>query len=497
MKNKKLLSLILALAMAFSLAVPAFATATATVDNTNLNDMSKIDTATTTVNGIYQAPVLALTVPKKINLLLNPYGVSTTINKDTALEERDVQRQIVSADNLIISRSNVPIQIKATATGTIASGSGEGNAWTLSKTALAANSEKKEALVYMVFGDVDTSAITPKANVDKFMVDTYVAASGSDPAKIPYEGITIDDIKYATVAANLENVTFADAAAAKDGIVIQAGEGKETKITKELSECSVSGSGTDADPYVYDTVSAVAFKLDGAMVGNPKAGSWGKDDKLTVSVAWKFVPNTQAVPLKATEYVAAGSAPGNVTVNLANLVTDEAATPLFDLKNNGGATNTTLTQAGVLTITQADLLAKKGASATSVATGDKLSFKVKFSYMNNATTSEEVTKSVVLTVRVVDAVVAGAYTVGGAGITQLAAQAGVTTGGAASGAPAGVTVASDGKIDVTKACLDAINGGTALAAGDVVYVGPFTYKGSTGSADVSQLMVIKVTAAST
>lgn len=292
MKTKKFMSLVLALVMALSLMIPAFATSTG-LEVTDLTDMSKIDTAVTQVNGIYQAPVLALTVPKKINLLLNPYGVGVTINKDTAIETDDVQRQIVSADNLIISRSNVPINIKATVTGTITSGGGEGGAWTLAKTPIvttssggATASTKKEALVYMVFGTVATASINTATSVEKFMKTTKTDTD------TPYEGLASSGITYATVAGDLANITFTDATTAKDGIIVQAGEGKETLLTKSLSECSVTTDSNGA--YVYNEVSAVAFKLDGTMVPNPKDTSWGKDDKLAISVAWKFVPGSQA-----------------------------------------------------------------------------------------------------------------------------------------------------------------------------------------------------------
>ncbi|MBQ9493554.1 MAG: hypothetical protein IJR54_07480 [Oscillibacter sp.] len=285
MKTKKFMSLILALVMAFSLAVPAFATATPTLDNTDLSDMSKINSATTTVNGTYQAPVLALTVPKKINLLLNPYGVSVTTNKDTAIEQQNVQRQIVSADNLIISRSNVPIDIKATATATIASA--EGGAWTLAQTTPAADSVKKEAYVYMVFGTVTPATPINSANaVTDFMLTA--PANG----KKPYQGLAFSDIGY----PQTPNLTAPSAATDKrDGIILKAGEGKETALNQSLAECTVTEAvNNGATTYSYESVSAVAFKLDGAMVANPKDSSWGKDDKLTVSVAWKFVPGTQA-----------------------------------------------------------------------------------------------------------------------------------------------------------------------------------------------------------
>jgi hypothetical protein len=366
MKTKKWMSLVLALVMAFSLAIPAFATATPTVDNTNLNDMSKINTATTTVSGTYQAPILALTVPKKINLLLNPYGVSVTTNKDTNIEQTGVQRKIVSADNLIISRSNVPIDIKATATGTIASASGEGNAWTLAKTPLQATSVKKEALVYMVFGDVDTSAIATDTAVTAFMKDTK---STSDT---PYAGLNFTDITYATVAADLANVTFADANTKKDGIIIQAGEGKETPITKSLEECTVTGEGTDASPYVYSTVSAVAFKLDGDMISNPKDTSWGKDDKLTVSVAWKFVPGEQA---SSAGNGGVARTAVNGTLNSSNIeFTITAPNDAATAGANYAATGWTITG------TTASIAASSFTGYSSASSGDALSMNVDVTY---------------------------------------------------------------------------------------------------------------------
>ena len=406
MKTKKFMSLILALVMALSLAVPAFAT-TATLETTDLTDMSKIDTAVTQVNGIYQAPILALTVPKKINLLLNPYGVNVTINKDTAIED-DVQGQIVSADNLIISRSNVPIEIKATATGTITSGGGETGAWTLSKTSIASTSVKKEALVYMVFGTVDTSSINDATKVTKFIKTTKTSSD------TPYEGLNDrNDITYATVTpATLAEVTFVDATTKKDGIIIQAGEGKETWLNQSLAECSVTetvNNGTTT--YSYDSVSAVAFKLDGAMVANPKDSSWGKDDKLAISVAWKFVPGPQANS-SGSGGVANPTATGSYNMSngtdltLTNTAFSDANTNsttaayTVTATTLSGVTASALTWDGTtITVPAAQLATVKGTGGDFTTDGAK-TFTVTVTYMDNQATPVQQTKTFNCTVTV-------------------------------------------------------------------------------------------------
>jgi hypothetical protein len=397
MKTKKFMSLILALVMALSLAVPAFAT-TATLETTDLTDMSKIDTAVTQVNGIYQAPILALTVPKKINLLLNPYGVNVTINKDTAIED-DVQGQIVSADNLIISRSNVPIEIKATATGTITSGGGETGAWTLSKTPIASNSVKKEALVYMVFGTVDTSTINDATKVTKFIKTTKTTSD------TPYEGLSDrNDITYATVTpATLAEVTFVDATTKKDGIIIQAGEGKETWLNQSLAECSVTetvNNGTTT--YSYNSVSAVAFKLDGAMVANPKDSSWGKDDKLAISVAWKFVPGPQANSSGSSQTVTpdATVAAGSYTVDKTGTLSTkdissesvfsdkDNTTPNFQITAQSVDLGATITTAGIVSFnkTKVDNVIDAQNNGTAYAAGDKISTILTVTYSDGTDT---------------------------------------------------------------------------------------------------------------
>lgn len=396
MKTKKFMSLVLALVMALSLAIPAFASSAA-LENTDLTDMSKIDTAVTQVNGIYQAPVLALTVPKKINLLLNPYGVNVTINKDTAIEA-DVQGQIVSADNLIISRSNVPIEIKATATGTITAGGGETGAWTLSKTPIASTSVKKEALVYMVFGTVDTSGIATDEDVTKFMKTTKTDTD------TPYEGLTDrdTDITYATVTPDtLAEVTFVDATTKKDGIIIQAGEGKETWLNQSLEECTVTGSGTTDDPYVYETVSAVAFKLDGAMVANPKDSSWGKDDKLAISVAWKFVPGTQASSsggggVATPDFTGTGtfSLGSAAAVELAAALTGQSTTTTtVTLSNVSGATAAKVTYASGKVTVAADAPELTGATA-----GDTVVVTGTINYTDNTETAATKTFKITISV---------------------------------------------------------------------------------------------------
>lgn len=283
MKNKKFLSLILALAMAFSLAVPAFASGTTAtpIANTDVTDMGKIDTAVTTVNVGYQAPVLALTVPKTVAAMLNPYKLDLTLNKDTAIEEH-VTDQVASAYNMIISRSSVPLTIKAKATGTIAGPTDK--LMTLAKTNVAADSVKKEAYVWMQFGKVDTSAVNDVAGVEAFMKNVPGATDQ------PFTGITKDNIEWATAPG-----TYTDANTAVEGVIIAAGEGKEHLIDDTKYQLDQVTFDT-TDPTKAATVSAVAFRLNGDMVPNPKDAPWGKEDKLTVSVAWKFVPGQQSVP---------------------------------------------------------------------------------------------------------------------------------------------------------------------------------------------------------
>ena len=173
MKTKKFMSLILALAMAFSLAVPAFASgSTATpIANTDVTDMGKIDTAVTTVNIGYQAPTLSLTVPKTVAALLNPYKMELKLNENTAIADT-VRDQIASPYNMIISRSSVPLTIKAKATGTIAGPTDKLMTLAKATTVPAAGgtaSVKKEAYVWMQFGAVDTSAITTAAGVTSLL----------------------------------------------------------------------------------------------------------------------------------------------------------------------------------------------------------------------------------------------------------------------------------------------------------------------------------------
>ena len=76
--------------------------------------------------------------------------------------------------------------------------------------------------------------------------------------------------------------------------IIAAGEGKEHLLDNAYKLNQVTFDTTD--PTKAATVSAVAFRLNGDMVANPKDAPWGKEDKLTVSVAWKFVPAEQVAP---------------------------------------------------------------------------------------------------------------------------------------------------------------------------------------------------------
>ena len=121
-----------------------------------------------------------------------------------------------------------------------------------------------------------------------------------------------------------------------------------------------------------NTVSAVAFRLNGDMVANPKDSAWGKEDKLTVSVAWKFVPGQQAA---AGGNAGATRTPVTGTLNSSNI--EFTITAPQDAATGGAnyaATGWTITG------TTASIAATSFTGYSAASSGDALSMNVDVTY---------------------------------------------------------------------------------------------------------------------
>lgn len=173
MKMKKLLSGAMAAALSLSLAVPAFAT------NTVLNGVEGLaEGATVEVTGTTQTATVKVTVPSGGNVVLNPYELKYTV------DGADVTDQIISAEQYIVSESNLPIKVSTSVTGTI-----EGTGDFMATTAVGETDKK----VNLKFEIGATSA-----------ADTAAASYDSKPlvkgTAVTFDPITMTDKDGATPA---------------------------------------------------------------------------------------------------------------------------------------------------------------------------------------------------------------------------------------------------------------------------------------------------------
>lgn len=299
---KKFTSLLLALVMALSLAVPAFAVN----KETDLGQGTKI-------NSTINAATIKVTVSDTVTAVLNPYGIGFKANSTWLAAENYNQSQIASSDNLIISQSNIPLEVQVNVVGTPTSG-----------VTLEANStaSKKTKSVYMwvQFGTVDTGLVGASD------IETAVGATHAKVAPP----------KYAA-----SPVFTASEGNPLDAIVI-----KSTALTKPVSVGTLEEVPYSGDPAAPQTISAIAYKLGGDMViapeNNGAPNNWTNADKVEVNFTFTFIPKEAGVAAEIVETTALA-----VTANASAAVTWDAQAKINAASSVTTGVNTDLDKAAI------------------------------------------------------------------------------------------------------------------------------------------------------
>lgn len=300
MKMKKLLSGAMAAALSLSLAVPAFAT------NTVLNGVEGLaEGATVEVTGTTQTATVKVTVPTTGSVVLNPYGL------DYTHEGQTVTDQIISADQYIVSESNLPIKVSTTVTGTI-----EGTGDFMATTA-AGETDKKVNLNFEIGATSDGS--TPSSSATSYpLAKTPVdctdivmdEADGANPAisfkftgdaaKNPTNPWTTEDVVGASIAFTfaLDNSANAGGGSTTVTATITEGAGKTSIATGETASLTVALSGGKTiDSVVWSANDSGANVSLGGSTNATETVSWvsaGGNVTITATVTYDTTETTSA-----------------------------------------------------------------------------------------------------------------------------------------------------------------------------------------------------------
>jgi hypothetical protein len=234
--------------MAASLAVPAFAAET-TASSTDKN--------TTKVTAAYKAVTIDVDVSSTGTVTINPYGLPVSIGQDDNSTDVEVKNQkLVNTAMTIKNKTDIKLDVNATATATIKSGSD----MTFSSAALTSDDTGKKAFVYLdviassitgTIGTVDTAGLVNKA---------YGAAT------------------WTTYSETANNVLM---------LSTTKQQSKTGLITLAASEKSSGATSIDT----YKAGSVAFFRLNGDVVQSPKT-AWTEADGFEATIAFTFVPNT-------------------------------------------------------------------------------------------------------------------------------------------------------------------------------------------------------------
>jgi len=317
---KKFTSLILALVMALSLAVPGFAAN----KDTDLGQSTKITSAT-------NEATIKVTVPATLTAVLNPYGIGYKVNDTWLAAQTYNQNQIASPDNLIISQSNIPLDVYVNAVGTPSSG-------VTLESGSVGTKKTKSVYMYAVFGTVDTGLVA---------VGDIADATGAT---------------HKNVAPPTYPATPSTTADATTGITNQIII-KTTALAKPVKVGTLAEVPYAGDPLAPQTISAISYKLDGDMViapeNNGAANNWVKADKVDVDFTFTFTPGSAAVVADYTETATSYSfgTPANLT---------------WDAKTKLTAATTSTTAPNTTDATAAYAIANAKVDGVAVATADNV-----------------------------------------------------------------------------------------------------------------------------
>lgn len=269
--NKKLSAGLLTGVMALSLAAPTFASGSKN---------------TTVITATYTPITIAVTVPATGKAVINPYGLPYAMGSETITGQ-----QITSVPLLVQNKSATALDVKATVTGAVTSGS----SFDFSPTVLDENSKTKLGyVVFQMFGE-EAEQITAENASETETVNALAAAL---PAFDATDTSRKTDIVVGTSAATLDKDTVGQ------DYILTLREGNEEK--------ALQAGG------------AAFFRLAGNVVKAPEkadgsADPWTASDGFTTTIAFTFEPNSDGF-YKEGGTIAATKADGSTALDVTNTI---------------------------------------------------------------------------------------------------------------------------------------------------------------------------------
>ena len=239
MKNFKnrVLSGALAGALAVTMAVPAFATSTV-------------------IEGTYEEPTIAVTLPDTGEALINPYGMPVELNPSATTPSSIVGAQIVTKPLAIVNNSAVDLKVSATVTATA-----KGDL-RLATSKPSSSDTTKSAYVYL--------------QMTNSTLDANNASTGADAIA----GMGLDDVAAAVAAWEQKAYTSATD-------LLLSGTAAATK--NDMLVLKASDTTTGSTP-AAEVGSVGLFRLAGQVVASPR-DAWAEADGFTATVAFSFRPD--------------------------------------------------------------------------------------------------------------------------------------------------------------------------------------------------------------
>lgn len=252
--KKRILSGAMAGVLAMSLAVPAFASGTGADTPTTTN-------MTTAFDGSYEAPNIQVVVPTTGTVVINPYGLGTTVEKSNNTKVT-LTGQVMSAPLAVKNQTGMWLNVGATATAVLPADA---------TMKLAAASTKGTPDLE----ETDPNYVLPATGKSAFVQLEVVQA----PATVVGNDTTVGDliIDASAVAANWAN----------SGKLTVSAKGATADNLAVLKPADMTG--TDGGFKAYKAGSLALFRLSGDCTSGPKA-AWSEDDTFTVNVVFNFVP---------------------------------------------------------------------------------------------------------------------------------------------------------------------------------------------------------------
>lgn len=205
----------------------------------------------TEITGQYEPVEIAVDVPSRGNVIINPYKLPTRILSTIGYTYFSVSvpltQQVVSGPMAVINRSRVDLDVTASVAGEAKGG------LTLSGEPLEKDDTGKKAFVYFQM------AGTQKTELGEVITDVYYS--------YPWPGYT--------AARNL---------------VVQ--DGRTSKFETDTTLATIKKADRDGNPVPG---SLAMFRLTGTCVKAPKI-PWTTDDGFTATISFTFTPSEEQSP---------------------------------------------------------------------------------------------------------------------------------------------------------------------------------------------------------